>query len=343
MLIREVRPEEKEAFNTVVRHPLQTWEWGEFRKTTGVTVDRLGFFENGILQRGLQVTFHPIPVFGQNVGYFPKGDMPDDEQIAALKELASNRNALFVKLEPNIAQKVGTPSAHSHIVDFLEKHGAVAGRPLFTKYTFQLNLDHSEEELFERLESKTRYNVNLAHKKGVQIFENTTKEGMQQYVDILAETTKRQGFYAHNTEYFTKMFDHLAPSGIMRIFTAVYEGKVLVSWILFIHNGVLYYPYGASRREHRDVMASNLLMWEMIRFGKAQGCHVFDMWGSLGPEPNQSDPWFGFHRFKKGYGGDLVEFLGTYDLVTNPSMYGIFKVTDDLRWKWLRLKAKLHL
>lgn len=343
MLIREVRPEEKELYNKVVRHPLQTWEWGEFRKTTGVHVDRIGFFENGVLQRGLQVTFHPIPLFGQNVGYFPKGDMPDDEQIAALKELSSNRNALFVKLEPNIAQKVGTPSAHEHIKNFLEKHGCVLGRPLFTKYTFQLNLTPSEEKLFENLESKTRYNVNLAHKKGVQIYENTTKEGMLEYINILSETTKRQGFYAHNEKYFTNMFDNLAPSGMLRIFNAVYEGKVLVSWVMFMHNGVLYYPYGASRREHREVMASNLLMWEMIRFGKAQGCTVFDMWGSLGPEPNQADPWFGFHRFKKGYGGDLVEFLGTYDLVTNPSMYGIFKVTDDLRWKWLRLKTKLHI
>ncbi len=343
MLIREVRPEEKEAYNKVVRHPLQTWEWGEFRKTTGVNVDRLGFFENGVLQRGLQVTFHPIPLFGQNVGYFPKGDMPDDEQIAALKELATNRNALFVKLEPNIAQKVGTPSAHNHIKDFLEKHGAVPGRPLFTKYTFQLNLTPPEEKLFENLESKTRYNVNLAHKKGVQIFENTTKEGMQEYCAILSETTKRQGFYAHNEKYFSAMFEQLAPSGMLKIFNAVYEGKVLVSWVMFIHNGILYYPYGASRREHRDVMASNLLMWEMIRFGKAQGCTVFDMWGSLGPEPNASDPWFGFHRFKKGYNGDLVEFLGTYDLVANPSLYGIFKITDDLRWKWLRLKTKLHI
>lgn len=343
MIIREIRPEEKEAYNAAVQHPLQTWEWGDFRKSTGVSVARLGVFEGNVLKRGFQVTFHPIPLLGQNAGYFPKGEMPDDNQIAALKELAKQHNALFIKMEPNIAQKVGTPSAHAHIHKFLTENGAQPGRALFTKYSFLLDLTPSEEKLFENLKSKTRYNVNLAAKKGVQIFENTSLEGIEQYLDILKETTSRQGFYAHNEAYFKNMFENLGGTGMMRIFNAVYQGKILVSWIIFIHNGVLYYPYGASRRENRDVMASNLMMWEMIKFGKAQGCTHFDMWGSLGPEPDKKSSWYGFHRFKEGYGGDLVEFLGTYDLVINPSLYGLFRLGDNLRWKWLRLKAKLHI
>ena len=48
---------------------------------------------------------------------------------------------------------------------------------------------------------------------------------------------------------------------------------------------------------------------EVIRFGKAQNCKMFDMWGSLGPEPDKNDPWYGFHRFKKGYGGELLNLL----------------------------------
>jgi lipid II:glycine glycyltransferase (peptidoglycan interpeptide bridge formation enzyme) len=82
-------------------------------------------------------------------------------------------------------------------------------------------------------------------------------------------------------------------------------------------------------------------MWEMIRFGKQQGCSQFDMWGSLGPEPDKSDPWYGFHRFKQGYGGDLVEFVGTYDLVLQDMPYKLFRVANDIRWKFLKWKAKL--
>lgn len=343
MLVRELREEEREKFNQVVGHPLQSWEWGEFRKTTGTKVSRIGFFDQGKLQKALQVTFHPLPgpLSDRTVGYFPKGDMPDQEQIHALKEVGKQHNALFIKMEPNVGQKVGVPSAHTPIKQFLEDNGAVPGRPLFTKHTFQLDLNKSEEKLFSSLESKTRYNVRVAIKKGVEIFENSTAEGMEQYIKILEETTKRQGFYAHSPDYFRKMWQSFGNTDMIRIFNAVYEDTILVSWVLFLYNGVLYYPYGASRAVHRNVMASNLMMWEMITYGKKQGCRQFDMWGSLGPEPNPNDPWYGFHKFKSGYGGDLIEFLGSYDLVLDPGLYKLFRIAENLRWKWLRLRTKL--
>lgn len=342
MLLRPLREEERALYNAAVNHPLQSWEWGEFRQQTGLEIERVGFFENGQLKKALQVTFHPIPVIGGKAGYFPKGFAPDEEQLAALKQLGEQHQALFIKLEPNLAQKASDePVFWKEMTDFLESSSAVPGKPLFTKYSFQLDLDKTEEELFAGLTSKTRYNVNLAHKKGVTIVENTTEQGMEEYIKILEETTSRQGFYAHSPEYFRTMWKTLSGSGMLRIFEAHYEGQILVSWIMFIFNGVLYYPYGSSRSANRDVMASNLMMWEMIVFGKNNQCHSFDMWGSLGPNPDEKDPWYGFHRFKKGYGGQLMEFLGTYDLVLNPSKYQLFTLGENIRWKFLRIKAKL--
>jgi lipid II:glycine glycyltransferase (peptidoglycan interpeptide bridge formation enzyme) len=212
---------------------------------------------------------------------------------------------------------------------------------LFTKYTFLLDLTLPEEVLFKNLNSKTRYNTRLAQKKGVQIVEDSSQSGLDIYLKILSETTSRQGFYAHSPDYFQKMWDQLGSFGAMRIFNAVYQQKVLVSWIVFVFKDTLYYPYGASVREHREVMASNLMMWEVIRFGKQVGCTKFDMWGSLGPEPDPKNPWAGFHRFKEGYGGTLMEFVGTYDLVLSPALYSIFRKLDGLRWKFLRLKKKI--
>lgn len=344
MLIRAFRNDEQTLYNTAVHHPLQSWEWGEFRKKTGVEVERLGFFENGKLLQSLQVTFHPLPVIGKTAGYLPKGFMPDENQLAALKKLGQEHNALFIKLEPNISQPAASAlSGHAEIRSFLKNHNCKPGRALFTQYTFDLNLQKTEDELFAQLSNKTRYNVRIADKKGVKIFENTSEQGLETYITILKATTDRQGFYAHSPEYFRTMWRELGKSGMMRIFNAVYEEKILVSWIMFVFNGVLYYPYGASLSENREVMASNLMMWEMIRFGKKMGCTSFDMWGSLGPEPDPKNPWFGFHRFKKGYGGELREFVGTYDLVIDNMMYPIFRKVEDLRWKFLRFRKKIGI
>jgi lipid II:glycine glycyltransferase (peptidoglycan interpeptide bridge formation enzyme) len=342
-MIREIRNEEKNKFNEVVDHPVQSWEWGEFRHDTKLKVKRVGFYSAGRLNKAIQVTFHPLPFLNYTAGYFPKGFMPNEDQLAALKQLGEKNNALFIKMEPEVAKEVGHASAHRKLADFLLDNGAVPGRPLFSNYSFMIDLKKSETELFAALSSKTRYNVNLAARKGVKIVENSTDEGLKTYLEILGETTQRKGFYAHTPEYFEKMWHNLKSSGMMKIFNAVYEGKVLVSWIIFIFNDKLYYPYGASRSIHRDVMASNLLMWEMILYGKQQKCTQFDLWGCLGPKANSRNAWYGFHRFKKGYGGQHLEYLGSYDLVFNQPLYKLFRIAETWRWRLLRLKTKLNL
>ncbi len=341
MLIREILPQEKNLYNQVVTHPLQSYEWGEFRKMTGVQVERLGFFVEGKLAKALQVTFHKVPVLDRYIGYYPKGFAPDEDQMAALLQLAKKYKVINIKMEPNVKKPLEQEREQHPSVKFLSKFQTEEGRALFTRYTFELDLTKSEDELLSLQSSKTRYNLKLAQKKGVQIVEDSTDQGLEDYLRILAETTARQGFYAHTPDYFRQLWTSMQNSGMMHIFKAVYEGKVLVVWIVFVFNGILYYPYGASSSAHRDVMASNLIMWEVIRFGKAKGCQLFDMWGSLGPDPDPKSPWYGFHRFKKGYGGELVEFIGTYDLVYDYPIYKIYTLAENLRWKFLRLKKKI--
>lgn len=341
MIIRAVDPSEKTAFNAAVKHPLQTWEWGEFRAKTGVSVERYGVFDGSRMTSGMQVTFHPIPHTSFSVGYFPKGPMPDEEQLHALGELGKKKHAFYIKLEPHIGAPVGQTSAHDAIRTFLSTHNAQQGRPLFTKYTFLLDLAQSEDQLLSNMKPKTRYNIHVAEKKGVEIIEDTSDAGLEEYLKILKETTARQGFYAHNDTYFRTMWQVLNTAGMIHIFKAVLSGETLAVWIMFTHNGVLYYPYGASSSAHRDAMASNLMMWRVMQFGKSVGCQKFDMWGALGPDASPKDPWFGFHKFKEGYGGVLTESLGSYDLVLQPQYYKIFRLLDDLRWKYLKLKATL--
>ena len=62
------------------------------------------------------------------------------------------------------------------------------------------------------------------------------------------------------------------------------------------------------------------------------------MWGALGPNPNPKDPWYGFNKFKEGYSGKLVEYVGSYDLIINKKLYFLFKLANNLRWALLKLK-----
>ncbi len=344
MLIREVRPEEKDQFNAFATHPLQTWEWGEFREKTGLEVVRMGVYEGNMLKAAYQFTLHPIPKLPYTVGYMPKSPAPTPEILQAIAEFGIKKQTIHMKFEPNVYAKVDNYANTQNILS-LEKmyldHGCVRGRPLFTKYSFILDLTKSETDLLNLMKPKTRYNVNIAQKKGVVIEEDNSEEAFEEYLKLTFETTRRQGFYAHDRGYHETMWQSLKPSGMAHLLKAVYDGKTLVTWIVFICNGVMYYPYGASSSQHRNVMASNLMMWEAIKFGKRIGCSKFDMWGSLGSNPNPQDSWIGFHRFKEGYGPDLMEFIGSFDLIINRPLYQLYTIADKLRWKYLKLKAKL--
>ncbi|PIV00986.1 peptidoglycan bridge formation protein FemAB [Candidatus Shapirobacteria bacterium CG03_land_8_20_14_0_80_39_12] len=329
----KILKEQPENYNELATHPLQSWQWGEFRKDQGVAVVRLGIFQKAKLMQVFQITFHQIPHLPFSIGYLPKSSLPSKEVINKLKEIGQEKKAIFIKIEPN-TEKSEIRNSKS------ETLGLIKGKPLFTKYTSVIDLTKIEEELLKSFKPKTRYNIHLAEKHGVSVREDNSEKAFVEYLKLLFETTKRQGFYAHNEKYHQKQWEILKDAGISHLLTAAHEGKTLSAFLLFVFNKTLYYPYGASTRENRELMAPTLLMWEAIRFGKKMGCTSFDLWGDIGPNPSPDNPYFGFHKFKEGFSPKLTEFLGTYDLVINPGLYQLYKISDSLRWKFLHLKSK---
>ncbi|MGI5085179.1 lipid II:glycine glycyltransferase FemX [Treponema putidum] len=353
MEARFLTSEYKDEFDKVVSHPIQSWAWGDFKESMGAIAERIGFFEDGKLKSGIQIIFSKIPKTKYTVGIASKTVMPEQENIEALKETAKKHKAIFIKVEPDIfcpAQKDNHLEAvyseaaflKTSIGDkknFLLKNGAKKGKPFFEKYNFLLNIEKTEDELLASFHSKTRYNIRLAEKKGVTIIDKSTEEGMEDYIRLMEETTKRQGFFNHNGEYFRQMFKIL-PKDTLRIFEAVYEEEVLTAWILFKFNGKLYYPYGASSNNHRELMPNNLIMWKAIQYGKESNCSLFDLWGCLGPNPDTKNSWYGFHKFKAGYNPQLVEYIGTFDFVYKHLMYKLFNLADKIRWIILKNKKR---
>ncbi|HRN95959.1 MAG TPA: peptidoglycan bridge formation glycyltransferase FemA/FemB family protein [Candidatus Levybacteria bacterium] len=336
----DITEKQKDEYNKLITHPLQAYEWGEFRKKTGVTVLRKGLEKDGTVTEVFTLTIHPIPKTPYTIGYLPKGTLPTKQLLEALTILGREHNCVFIQLEPNISKTESSKSKIENLGLFPSHH------PLFTRFTFVLDLSKSEEELLAQMHQKTRYNIKVATKKGVVVQEDNSTHAFKEYLRLTDETTKRQKFYAHTSSYHTLQWETLphtaAPHTLSsHLLTATFEKETLVAWIVFICNGKLYYPYGASSSTHRDKMASNLIMWEAIKFGKKMGCTEFDMWGALGENPDLKDPWYGFHRFKQNYGAVHVEFLGSYDYILKPHLYKLYQGTDILRWAFLRLKKKI--
>lgn len=331
MDLRLITPEQKDQYNKLVTHVTQSWEWGEFRRSLGLPLLRYGIYKNGKLSSAFQLTLHKIPLTKQFVGYLPKGPAPDKDLFEALIIIGPENNCAYIKVEPNIIAKQ-TP--------FSVYHGfQQSPKPLFTKYNFILDVTKTEAELFKNMHPKTRYNIRLAQKKGVLVEERTDDKAFEIYLKLYFETCARQKYFGHNPFYHKKVWNTLKEAGMARLIIGFYNKKPLSVWLLLSFQDTLYYPYGGSSIQHKDVMANNLVAWETIKLAKKLELNTLDMWGALGPNADPKHPWFGFHDFKRKYGSELVEYVGTYDLIFNETLYHLFNFFDkQTRLKNLLLK-----
>jgi lipid II:glycine glycyltransferase (peptidoglycan interpeptide bridge formation enzyme) len=343
MLIRIVEDTfDKKKYNSIALNPLQSWEWGEARKKMGIEVLRIGEFSKDQLENVYQLTFHKIPYIDFKIGYLPRSAWPSRKIFEFLYHYGKKNNLIFIKVEPYVQKSQITNHKSQKNFKFQISNFKLipSPHPLFPEWTQIIDLKKSEEELLEHMHHKTRYNIRLAQKKGVVVKEMSDSKGFEIFFKLYFETCRRQKYYGHTPLYHKIVWESLKKN-IAHILIAFYNHIPLAAYELFYFKDVLYYPYGGTSPEYRNVMAPNLLMWEAIRLGKKLGAKYFDMWGSLPPQYNQDHPWTGFSRFKEGYGGTFVQFLGSYDLVINPQIYQIYNFAYKMRETYLNLKRLL--
>lgn len=309
-------------YNQIANHPLQSWEWGEARTKMGIKLIRLRQNSNVF-----QMTIHPIPFTSYKIGYLPRSVWPSDEVLRFLYNYGQTNNVIFIKLEPYIErQKLEISKSELEVVR--------STHPLFPAWTQILDLTKSEDELFKNLKSKTRYNIRLAQKKGVYVVLENNQKGFEAFSKLYFETCQRQHYRGHNLTYHKIVWQTLKDT-ISHLLIAYFEKTPLAAYELFSFKDRFYYVYGGTSDRHRNLMASNLLMWEALKIGKELGAKTFDMWGSLPPNFDQNHDWAGFTRFKQGYGTQFIEFIGSFDLIIRPSLYRLYSFTQKIRSKFL--------
>ncbi len=350
MLIREIILNEKDRYNSAVKHVVQSWAWGDAKEETGSKPYRYGFFEGTSLLDGFQLTLHklPAPLEGQTIAHLGRCTLPTPEMMQALQQFGQQNKCIFIKIEPNIYGPSDNADVQKYLVEGREhllkmpNLNVVYGKEMFPKYNFLLDISRPEDQILANMHEKTRYNIGLAQRKGVKVVEKNDEEGFKIYLQIYFETVKRQGYYGHDEAYHRNIWETMKANDMAHILIAYFEDTPVTAWMLLNFNGVLYYPYGGSRLQFRNVMASNLVAWEAIQLGKRLNLSLFDMWGAMGPTPDTTDPWYGFHKFKSGYGPQHVEYLGTFDLIINPQSYKNYLFLDKWRTKWLKFKSQFR-
>ena len=91
----------------------------------------------------------------------------------------------------------------------------------------------------------------------------------------------------------------------------------------------VWYLYGASSNEHRNLMPNYLLQWEGIKYAISKGKDIYDFRGVSGIL-DENHPQYGLYRFKKGFDAEFTEFIGEIYINCKPLVYSAYKISEKI-------------
>lgn len=117
---------------------------------------------------------------------------------------------------------------------------------------------------------------------------------------------------------------------------------VLNAHAIIIYNDKAWVLYAGNHNILTNTFSNYKTYFEHIKYCKENGIKMYDQFGTIG-DLSKDNPRLGLHEFKKKFGGDYVEFIGEFDLVTKPLIYFIFTTFVPFLRKIKREKAKKGL
>ena len=88
MTIKLLTNKDQKIYDSVIIHPVQTWAWGEFQKTQGHKIYRLGVFDSKEkIKSAFTISFHQIPKTKYSIGTILRGPKVNESMLKIVKEM----------------------------------------------------------------------------------------------------------------------------------------------------------------------------------------------------------------------------------------------------------------
>ncbi len=328
---------------------MQSYEWGEFKERLGWKIVRIAIVRQEKIVACAQMLIRPLPFGVTSFAYIPRGPLFDwaDKAVGsmlfeALHQEARHQRAIFLRIEPPL---IHSSITHQQIQQYGFKATPQTNQP---RCTIRLNIEADIDTIFANFPKNTRYQIRVCRRKGV-----TPRRGdesnLATFYNLMTTTGRRGQFSIHAADYYEQEFKTFAPHQRAALFLADYQNQTLGAEVPFVfgQHGAAF--HGVTSNEHRKLTISDLLTWEGLKWAKEQGCRTYDLWGipdQVGeliaanqpiPKNKKGDLW-GVYYFKKGFGGEVIYYVGAYDYAyVKPMAYnGATKVIS-----WLETSTTL--
>lgn len=260
-------------------------------------------------------------------------DIEQAGQVLGELEARANRfGVVWLKIDPDVIAATGMPKSADDqpretgraIMAMLRKRGwRFSDAQVQFRNTLTIDLNRSEDEILAAMSGSTRRKIRVAAKKGV-VIRRATVEDLPLLYRLYQVTGERDQFLIRPFAYYRRAWEQFMLAGLAQAFIAEYEGAAIAQVILFHFGRKCWYFYGASGNAERARMPNYLLQWKAIKWAKAQGYDIYDMWGA--PDAfDESDSLWGVYQFKRGFRGQLTRHIGAWDFASHPILYYLYQ------------------
>ncbi|OGG18384.1 hypothetical protein A2721_00355 [Candidatus Gottesmanbacteria bacterium RIFCSPHIGHO2_01_FULL_47_48] len=326
---------------------LQSWSWGEFQKSQGEKVWRVGMYGKQLIgvcqvftvsaKRGKFLFVPHGPLKSQISPASPRLDRGRAKLkthnflqfiVDFLKDLAIKEKCSFIRISPWVEVTEENREAYRQL-GFRD-----APTIMHAEETWLIPISGSEEEILAGMRKTHRNLVRRAGREGVEIEIIRDVGGIGEIgelYDLQLEAAKRHGFVPFSQKYLEMEFETFAKDGQCALFLGKHQGETLAAAVIVFYGKFAFYLQSGSKTT--NVPVNYALQWEVIAEAKRRGCEIYNMWG-VSAENRANEQ--GLLMFKSGFGGFRKNYLHAQDLVLSPKYWitwGLEKVPRKWRSK----------
>lgn len=186
------------------------------------------------------------------------------------------------------------------------------------------------QNMFEKLSPNIKIlscylDVEEALKNSKKDLDKLTKEE-QELKSIMEETNskKSKSNYKNKVselEQVRKKYDELV------VMKEEKGSKVVMASSMFLTFGwEVVYLFSGSYDEYMKYNAQYLIQWEIIKYAVKNKYDRYNFYGIEGNFDKENNDTYGIYKFKRGFDGNVVEFIGEFDLIVSKFYYNLYNI-----------------
>jgi hypothetical protein len=321
--VREIK--NKLEWNTylgmcVNQNIFSTWQWGEFKSSTR-DIERLAFFKKGTFVGMTQLTF-------KNISFLKLGWGSSGINLTNYKYLDKVIDSIqdFYNFNKTVIRFNFFDEKKGEINFAFDEIKALAEVPVTINSGY--TVWHGSEELMgnpKKYDSNTRYYLKKAEANELSFDVCELDIGKFEKIHHeMAQLKNKLELSVNKTELLNiqKVFGDDAKMGIVS-----QDGKTVSACLILFVENYAYYFLAGSTKQGREQFSSFFMIHQLIKYFNEKKIQKFDF-GGISPFLQSVR---GINRFKMGFGGKVINYIGERNLTHSRILNFIFNLYIKLK------------